>query len=188
MIGARYQAKIDSTLISQTTRQTSTSNNSTTSKLPDTQNWKTYTNAKFGFSIKYPAGIPVYVPDTPVMPDNITIPLPQQIATDDTSEKNLLIIIRKSDMTADQNVQERIHQDNLYNTSGGKSNSKVLTLVGNKFQIFMQDFPSLKVIKLEYFIDRNGYLYQFNINTSYQNESQVEDLVNQILSTFKFTK
>lgn len=132
--------------------------------LDPTADWKTYTNAKYGFSFKYPK-------DSIIKTDTIL--------TDGSIEfSNFIFILEKTDGTLIDYINR------LKDTNGAIPTSKVV----NKFET-VEWIGSYKNAPTHYkSIFNNGLAFNFgitNINDVTQFVSAETVLLNQILSTFK---
>lgn len=155
----------------------------TPTQAPDeTVNWKTYTNEKYKYSIKYPADLKVDTPQSPFSKEGVYLTDPQEPPPQEFSEANYFLIFADTLKTSQQ-IQDYAKLDcsNAEQTGSSKVNSYDAV-----------EFTSYCVDKEKFLIlqkDRTGYYFQhFSREGSTSNQSKIVTASNfeKILTTFKF--
>lgn len=142
--------------------QLPTSKTSTTPQptaIPDpTTNWKTYTNSKYSFSLKYPQN---FSEESQGKENPVALQL-----SDGQRSINFIIFTPKTNIQTPTNAEE-------------------ITIDGQSAKKFVQSEPNSQV---EVHINYGDYLYQIIMPINNETKTQDLILFNQILSTFKFIK
>lgn len=183
------QSTISQTSPTPTTIQTSTITDPTAS-------WKTYTNTKNGYSLKYPTAFemvkgPVPESELPTL-DNISFS-----GMGKSSDSNAGVVINISVNPSDANGKRifcTTNDDCLQKLLGvlNKSSNEVTNnsniLMGKSVKGFeYQNKNSLYIQSNQYFIyPENGKIWQVSININNYSIQEVQRTIDQILSTFKF--
>ena len=156
-----------------------------------TANWKTYKSSTYDYEIKYPSGYNISWNNSPVSPDILGIDIANYI--DKNYDVNFQIFARNGFVL-----------DNCLKDLAGKNITKTIATNNNIFYIYNDHEKGLGgrmalsegAIKSEYHAVHNGYCYiiTYTVTPTYSTSlspSQMKekvDTLDQILSTFKFTK
>lgn len=162
-----------------TSTSAATSNTSTTTNTDETANWKTYTNDKHGFSFKYPPEWKLYN-DIPLSPDVFGAgpseeggeALFQVIVSSETSAESYITDLKKYYETT-SNI--KLVSDE--SVTKFDSNARKLTYT-----------VGLDYTNSDYVISKNNIVYEITGESTDKQRSDVTDLTNKIVNTFKFTK
>lgn len=158
-------------------------------KIDEIEDWKTYTNEKYGYSFQYPQelGLKLGVVGLGGEEDKLETTRSLMLESKIEPPQGLVMFI-----TAGQTSYKTIDE---YSNNLGKSkpSSKEPIMIVSKEKTNVAGIEAIKYTKnqpgaglvLSVDILKNGYLYQFSLNFS-DNNSQNLSTFNQILSTFKF--
>ncbi|MEK7611681.1 MAG: hypothetical protein AAB486_04925 [Patescibacteria group bacterium] len=159
-------------------------------------NWKTYTNTKNGYSLKYPTVFeivkgPIPESELPIL-DNISLSGMEK-SSDSNAGVGINISVNPSDAngkpisctTNDDCLQKLL---SFLNKSSNEVTNITNTLMGKSVKGFeYQNKNSLYIQTNQYFIyPENGKIWQLSMNINNYSTQETLSIINQILSTFKF--
>lgn len=152
-----------------------------TTVLPDISTWKTYTSQQYGFKIKYPKNY-IYTPCTSYCAgDGLSPPL-DRTRTDDYYFSMIISSPEKLPKNTDFNtwmdkkIEDTFNKDAITND--------VVTTVNN----YLTRKITVNIVNSEdfYYITDNNSVIEIRVGANKTN-SEIENNISQILSTFKFT-
>jgi hypothetical protein len=149
--------------------------------LPDTSTWKTYTSQQYGFKIKYPKNY-VYTPCTSLCTgDGLSPPL-DRTRTDDYYFDMIISgagkLPKNTDFNTwmDKKIEDTFYEDAITNDVVSTVNNYLTRKITFNIEN-SEDF---------YYITDNNSVIEIRVGANKTN-SEIENNISQILSTFKFT-
>lgn len=144
----------------------------------DIASWKTYSNDKFVYSIKYPVGWYLYSDNSSdifIQPQDIKNIPADSAPGQHASAFEIIVIPVKAGATLLQLIKSE------FNQAGIDFTQESVTIGGVQGLRVVSVCDGIGCGLPEWFVIRNNYLYHFNSNLGYS------EIFDKILSTFKFT-